>query len=62
MAQEKEQCATCWYGREARPKRKTVDCVKHAPIVFPIGQEGETVTAWPKVAPDDCCGDYEPRR
>jgi len=56
----RECCDQCLYSHESKgslgPFLAHVECRRHAPQVFGYGQEGDTVTAWPRVAPEDYCG------
>jgi hypothetical protein len=60
---ERKQCDTCLYSHETKghlgPYFSEVECRRHAPQVFGYGQEGDTATAWPRVAPEDSCGEFE---
>ena len=49
-------CGNCFYAVEIQDD---LECRRYAPQVFGYGQEGDTVTAWPRVAPEDSCGEFE---
>jgi hypothetical protein len=66
MEQVKRECIKCSFfysGKKVVPSYEKGDCRRHAPRCFQIGDTSEGLHAfvgWPRVHPDDFCGDFEP--